>query len=237
MHLTSKRIYFVPNSSMKFGKLTALALAGALTFAACKYEEGPRMSLRSKRDRVSNEWKVVKLTSNDSNIIASVNPTYQYFDVQLEDTVTYNFQWVLNLMRTGAYTCELLLVTKDANGNESYISNLSAHGPDNAGNERAGFTWLPGMSAAFILSTVSNLPAPYKYIRPNGKWSFDKGHYKIQVKPDLGYVYNENGTGKNTLDWTIVKLAEKAMKLKGLDENDKPWAMELKSINKENYFY
>jgi len=52
---------------MKFVKLTSLALAGMLTFAGCKYEEGPKISLRAKRDRVANEWRIEKYTYNDSD--------------------------------------------------------------------------------------------------------------------------------------------------------------------------
>lgn len=223
---------------MKFGKLIALTIAGALTFAACKYEEGPRISFRAKRDRVANEWKVVSMKLHDSDILNSVNPVYVIPDFQNEDTIIYEFNTILNLYRTGSFGCELVLVTRDANQNPTYITNHMActyFGVTPPPGQQ-GFTWLPKCSAVYY-NTLTNLPAPFKFIMPHGNWTFDKGHYKIQVKPDLSFVNDESGTAKNTLDWTIVKLAEKTMKLKGLDENNQVWEMELKAINKENYFY
>lgn len=35
-----------------------LVSAFAVVFTGCKYEEGPAISLRNKRDRVANEWKI-----------------------------------------------------------------------------------------------------------------------------------------------------------------------------------
>lgn len=223
---------------MKFGKFTALAIAGVMTFAACKYEEGPRISLRAKRDRVANEWEIVKFTvgTNDSDVTSLFNPTFQQVfcdrPLPMTDTVqNFEFKTVLNLYRTGSYGIEMLLVQRDSNNNPTYFTNqqIRAYG-------HFGFAAIPGCYQSYRLALAS-MPAPFKYCIPHGNWSFDKGHYKIQVKPDLAFVNDESGNAKNTLDWTIVKLAEKSMKLKGLDENNKPWAMELKAINKEPYFY
>ena len=35
-----------------------LVSALAVVFTGCKYDEGPAISLRNKRDRVANEWKI-----------------------------------------------------------------------------------------------------------------------------------------------------------------------------------
>ena len=40
-------------------KISLVLFAGlSMLFSACKYEEGPGISFRAKRDRISNEWKV-----------------------------------------------------------------------------------------------------------------------------------------------------------------------------------
>lgn len=49
-----------------------------LVLASCKkYEEGPSLSLRSAKARVSNEWKLVKVMSGENDITSSYlsNPT------------------------------------------------------------------------------------------------------------------------------------------------------------------
>lgn len=224
MHLSSLTSYFVANSSMKFGKLTALAIAGTLTFAACKYEEGPRISLRNKRDRVANEWKIEEFSMGDVDMKNRLEFTG---DTTIDGKkYVYHFATILSFFRTGGYSLEVCQVVTDANGNEEYLTN-----------HEVNFDKLPGGHQIVYGHMVDSFPAPFKYIRPGGKWSFDKGHYKIQVKPDLSFVNDETGNAKNTLDWTIVKLAQKEMKLKGLDENNNPWKMRLKAINKEPYFY
>ncbi|MGB1039551.1 MAG: hypothetical protein ACPGVD_01610 [Flavobacteriales bacterium] len=52
---------------MKTLKLSTLLLAVALVFGAssCKYEEGPALSLRTKKARVAGEWEIEKTISKD----------------------------------------------------------------------------------------------------------------------------------------------------------------------------
>lgn len=202
---------------MKFAKLTAIALASVLTFSACKYEEGPRISLRTKRDRVANEWRIEKYE-------------YQHKDSSnVEDRTSMinnpenGFTLILNFARTGGYSVEIVKAEKDDNGNTVYRSN---HLLD---FNKCCYT-------EFVAYRES-LPSHFSYLFPGGKWTFDKGHYKIQVKPELSYDANEVLIQKNTIDWTIVKLAEKEMKVKGRDENDNEWKLHLKRINDEPFWY
>ncbi|MBS3915501.1 MAG: hypothetical protein KG003_13480 [Bacteroidetes bacterium] len=199
---------------MKFFKLTSLALLGAMTFAGCKYEEGPRISLRAKRDRVANEWAVKKYTYEGED------RTTQLIDAENGFTI------VINLGRAGGYGLEIVKKT-EVDGKTKYITNHTYDGT------HFGFD-----ACCHIAYTGFRLqmPSHIQYLMPGGKWTFDKGHYKIQVKPELSYD-NENMTQKNTIDWAIVMLKEKAMKVKGRDENDKEWILELEAINDEPYFY
>jgi hypothetical protein len=201
---------------MKFVKLTSLALAGALTFAGCKYEEGPRISLRAKRDRVANEWAIKKYTFEGEDRTT-----------QLKDAET-GFTVVLNLYRTGSYGLEIVKEVTDSDGKKKYITNHVKYG-DHYGFDACCHAEYTGFRL--------QLPSHIQYIMPGGEWTFDKGHYKIQVKPELSYDNNEVQAQKNTIDWTIVMLKEKEMKVKGRDENDKEWILEVERINDEPYFY
>ena len=51
-------------------KLTTLLFAGLLIFGtSCnKYENGPKLSLRTKKARVVNTWKLTEATDGDDNI-------------------------------------------------------------------------------------------------------------------------------------------------------------------------
>lgn len=203
---------------MKIVKFASLVIAGALTFAACKYEDGPKISLRAKRDRVANEWRIEKYTYNDSD---RTNLLVQPDDIFQGDLPP--FQIVLNLYRTGAYGVEIVQKKKDADGNELYVTNHTQKFDECCSTEYHSF--------------LDGLPAHIQYIMSHGTWSFDKGHTKLQVKPELSYVASEIQTQRNTIDWGIVMLKEKEMKVKGRDANDIEWTLHLKAINSEPWVY
>ena len=55
-------------------------LALTLSITSCKkYEEGPMISLRSKKERMANTWKVVKATDDGKDITSS----YDQYDLQM----------------------------------------------------------------------------------------------------------------------------------------------------------
>lgn len=48
------------------------ALISTMNFSACKkYEEGPRLSLHTKKARIANEWKYEKVTSPNGTDVTS----------------------------------------------------------------------------------------------------------------------------------------------------------------------
>ena len=55
---------------MKTLRLTTLLLGLALVFGStsCKYEEGPALSLRSKKARVAGEWVIEKTIDSDGTV-------------------------------------------------------------------------------------------------------------------------------------------------------------------------
>jgi hypothetical protein len=62
---------------MKTGKLVlGLSLITAITFASCKkYEEGPVISLRSKKERVANTWQI-EVAYNDGEDVTEEYDEY-----------------------------------------------------------------------------------------------------------------------------------------------------------------
>lgn len=81
---------FVPNNpKMNMLRFLSIALLGSVSLYSCKYDEGPGISLRAKRDRVANEWKVVKMTYGGVDVTNKIN-----------DTI---FSSIINLSRTGKY--------------------------------------------------------------------------------------------------------------------------------------
>ncbi len=106
-----------------------MASAAMLTLAACKYEEGPGITLRSKTDRVANEWKFTKYTYDGNDALSSIIGT--------------DFNLVLNMYRTGDYGIVMIKPLADgkyettATGNnttkwnstqvDTYINGIPAH--------------------------------------------------------------------------------------------------------------
>ncbi len=201
---------------MKFVKLTSLALAGMLTFAGCKYEEGPKISLRAKRDRVANEWRIEKYTYNDSD------RTNQIVQVPGGNSQT-PFELVLNFYRSGSYGIEVVQKSKNAGGQDVYLTNH--------------FVDFNECCSTDYNNYLGQLPKHIQDVMSHGTWSFDRGHTKLQVKPDLSYIASEVQSQKNTIDWGIVMLREKEMKIKGRDANNTEWTLHLKRVNNEPYFY
>lgn len=202
--------------SMRY--LSALILA-SLAFSSCKYEDGPGISLRTKRDRVSNEWLVSNFTYDGVDQTGLVNSD------------SNGFHTLLKFSRTGAYSVEMLRVVKDsATGGIKY---LTTHVSNNSIFLKPGEMWDVNKKYSYI----NNLPDPLKFLGVSGSWAFEKGHYKIGVSREKSYESNEIITEKNPIYWVITMLKEKEMHVRGNDQAGKEWTMKLKSINDEDYFY
>lgn len=52
--------------------MLSLAILGSIGLSSCsKYEDGPMVSLRSKKERIANTWKVEKAMDKGSDVTAS----------------------------------------------------------------------------------------------------------------------------------------------------------------------
>ena len=80
---------------MKTLKLTTLLLAVALVFGStsCKYEDGPGLSLRTKKARVAGDWVIEKTIDEDGD----VDTDWDGFDINFDkdgtgkSSYTYTF--------------------------------------------------------------------------------------------------------------------------------------------------
>ena len=202
--------------SMRF--LSVLVFA-AVAISSCKYEHGPNISLRTKRDRVANEWLVSKFVYDGVDQTGLVNSD------------SNGFHSLLKFSRNGSYSVEMLRVVKDsATGGIKY---LTTHTSNNSIFLKPGEMW----DVKKKYSYLNNLPAPFKFLGVSGSWAFEKGHYKIGVSSEKSYESNQIITEKNPIYWVITMLKEKEMHVRGNDQTGKEWTMEMKSINDEDYFY
>lgn len=61
-------------------KISAITLLLVLIgFTSCKYEEGPAISVRSKKERMANTWKVVKAMDNGEDVTSH----YDQYELQM----------------------------------------------------------------------------------------------------------------------------------------------------------
>lgn len=214
----------------KTNKLFVSAIALSLVFTACKYEDGPGISFRSKRDRIANEWIVDQFIYDGNNITDSINSRQDSFSIIFEMT------------RTGSYSVEWVRFKVDPNTGIKYYG--SAHGTNHNLNNSGPALWNPISMGNYS----RKIPTPFKVLGSRGYWSFDKKHEKISIGPESSYATgstngNGNGNGNghsnhvNARFWTITKLKEKNVGFKGIDSAGKSWSVQLKNINRESYWY
>ncbi|MBR9859171.1 lipocalin family protein [bacterium] len=74
-------------------KINILILCVAFVFASCKYEEGPAISLSTKKDRVANTWNVYEATNDGEDVTDSYDQftlmTAEDGDASLVATYTF----------------------------------------------------------------------------------------------------------------------------------------------------
>lgn len=71
-----------------FASALLLVLAFTVVIPACKkYEEGPGISLRSKKERVANEWKYERVLAGDG---AEQSPDYEGMLLTIKNDFTFS---------------------------------------------------------------------------------------------------------------------------------------------------
>ncbi len=153
--------FFSKNMNLK--KLILPAIAALLFVSSCKYEDGPAISFRSKRDRIANEWVVDKITidgKDSTELLKGTNDTPS----------AYTF--VLHMYRTNAYGISVLKKAED--GKLTYIDDFN------------------GDSTVLVSNYYDNLPLVIRQLGNHGTWTWNRRHDKIWVNPELSGVKNAN---------------------------------------------
>ena len=212
----------------KINRFCIAVVMASMVFTACKYEDGPGISLRAKRDRIANEWIVDEFIYDGKNVTDSVNSRQDTFSIIFEMT------------RTGSYSVEWVRYTVDPNNGIKYYgtSHATNHNLNNSGPSM----WHPQNIADY----GRKMPIPLKVLGARGYWSFDEKHEKISIGKESSYSTepangngngNGNGFHENARFWTITKLKEKNIAFKGVDSTGKSWSVQLKNLNREPYWY
>jgi len=215
---------FLLNNMQKVKRLIVPVIAAAVIIISCKYEDGPGISFRSKRDRIANEWIVDQFIYDGKDVTDSVNSRQDTFSIIFEMT------------RTGSYSVEWVRYTIDPNNGIKYYgtSHETNHNLNNSGPSM----WHPKNIGDY----GRKMPIPLKALGARGYWSFDKKHENIIIGQERSYSTeptngNGNGFHANARFWRITKLKEKNIGFKGVDSEGKSWSMQLKNLNTEPYWY
>lgn len=76
---------------LKIGILLMLVLT--LSIQACKYEEGPKLSLRSKHTRAVNTWVLDKVYENGNDKTDEYKNAFVNYSATLNDDETYEIKY------------------------------------------------------------------------------------------------------------------------------------------------
>lgn len=117
---------------MKKLTLAALLVSSALYMSSCgKYEEGPSISLRSKKARVANTWKVEAVLENGVDKTSSYSSFYDNFSLEFTKDGVYSTSTVSNgttVTETGTWEFinddEAIKTTVDGDSDTLSISKL-----------------------------------------------------------------------------------------------------------------
>ncbi len=73
-----------------FGILAAVAIVGSVVMTSCsKYEEGPSLSLRSKKARLAGEWSISNVTLNGTDVTSLMLPSGSSYTMTIEKDGTW----------------------------------------------------------------------------------------------------------------------------------------------------
>ncbi len=149
---------------MKIKNLLIIAAVFSLVLSACKYDEGPGISLRTKRVRISNEW-IVTNYKVDGSVNDAIKSTFTHGD---------SLQLVLSINKTGKYEFNLQYT-------ESYQNTTTWH--------KYFIANQTGLVSLYYEYNQNNL---FKLLGAHGAWSFSNKHDHINFGPyDLSHVDGE----------------------------------------------
>lgn len=167
-----------------------IVVSTALIFSGCKYEEGPGISFRSKRDRLANEWKATGYQIDGNDDAAALKSFKSAGDsIELIFTMTRNFNYSLNMAYADGYTSPSgdKYLAPSANDDKTYVDILG------------------------VFSTDNEL---YKQLGSGGKWGFSDKYKKVNYGVNgAGDLSHPDADDKSIITAEIIMLKNKSIKL------------------------
>jgi hypothetical protein len=188
-------------------KIAFTLLVLTFVLSSCKYEEGPGISLISKRDRMANEWSIInyKIDGNDHD---SSLKTFR----EPGDTI----EVIMVTTRQGQYAFNRQFTKEHSKKNNNAILT----------------TQLVNKQPIVRLYENLNNNAFTKATGPSGKWEFTQRHDKVYFGP-LGNMDVSHHESNQVLTCEIVKLKNKEMKLSFTAEDGKKHLLTFQAWNYE----
>jgi hypothetical protein len=150
---------------MKMKNLLIIVAITSLFLSACKYDDGPGITLRSKRVRISNEW-IVTDYQVDGTTDNAIKSSFVHGDsLQLVLTISKGNRYAMNLEYTKDYQAK-------TTWRKYYVANQT------------------GLVNLYFDYNNNSL---FKKLGSGGAWSFDKKHDNIVFGPfDLTHVEGDD---------------------------------------------
>jgi hypothetical protein len=150
---------------MKLKNLLVIISVFSLMLSACKYDEGPGISLRTKRVRASNEW-IVTDYKIDGTTDDALKSSFSYGD---------SLQLVFEIQKTGRYSYNLQYT-------KSYQEKTTWHK-----------YFIANQTGLVSLTYDYNKNNFFKLVGSSGAWTFANRHDEIHFGPyDLSHNYTED---------------------------------------------
>ena len=186
-----------------------LVSALAIVFTGCKYEEGPGISFRNKRDRVANEWKITGYSIDGTDDAAAKGSFTAAGDsIEMVFVMTRNYNYAMNMSYVDGYVSPSgdKLLAPSAKDTRVYQDILTAFSVNNQ---------------------------LFKKLKQSGKWAFGDKYKSINFgangNGDLAYpVGNDTSIVKSN----IIMLKNDNLKL-DFQINGKKHVITFEPKNKE----
>ncbi|HEY1045482.1 MAG TPA: hypothetical protein VGF79_03520 [Bacteroidia bacterium] len=190
----------------RLNNLLIIAVTITVALSAC-YEEGSKISFRTKRDRLANEWVCTDYTIDGSASDSSKKSFY------IGDSITF----VFSIMRNNKYALNMAYTKEYSEKNNNKLLNLKTN-----------------MNSAHFIDLVGNLSKNnllFQKIDFGGEWSFADKFRKV----DFGHLGNRDlsyADEKQIFTADVVMLKNKNLKL-SFKHNDKEHMITFEPLNPE----
>ena len=182
----------------------SLLFVSILLMSCGKYEEGPGISLISKRDRLANEWSVINYKINNEDNANALN-SFKSGD---------SLEMIVSIARTGYFSLnpQYTKIYSKANNNKLFTYRKDDH--------------------FYFLAPIYESNIFIKNCSGNGKWSFTERHDKV-VFGNNGNGDLSKASDSEVLICDIIKLKNKELKISFTAKDGSKHLMTMEPRNSE----